>query len=200
MTRPAPGHGPALGPRRHRGVALLIALALLAALTLTALTVAQTTTLELGMARNEEDALRALHAANAALSAAQAWLRDNASNPSAQFTATGAGGLHTAPRYGAQGPPPGAWRGDGSRAIPKPAGLRGTAPRYVIEWLGTHTDTGTAADPLPAAEVDRYRITARGFGNTFATADVRSTYAQTRDGRTERPLTGRLSWTYLDGA
>ena len=198
MTSAALGERPALGPRRHRGVALLIALALLAALTITALTVAQTTTLELGMARNEEDALRALHAANAALSAAQAWLRDNASDPAAQFTATGAGGLHAAPRYGAQGPSSGAWHDDGSHAIPKPAGLRGAAPRYLIEWLGTRTDTGTAAAPLPAAEVDHYRITARGFGNTFATADVRSTYAQTRDGRTDRPLTGRLSWTRLE--
>ena len=198
MTRAALARMPAAKRRREGGIALLIALALLAALTTAALTVAQTTTLELGMARNEQDALRALHAANAALSAAEVWLRANARAPAGQFNAAGAAGLYTAPRYGAPGPAGAPWSSSDSRAGAKPAGVYGRAPRYVIEWLGARTDTGTAAAPLPAEQIDRYRITARGFGDAFATTTVQSTYAQTRAGRTDRPLTGRLSWTLLE--
>ena len=174
---------------------LLVALALLATLTLAALTAAQTTVLELAMARNDEDALRALLAAESALTEAEEWLRAHARDPASRFSASGAGGLFTAPGYGD------AALGRGvSTAGRTAAAVPGVAepPRYIIEWLGVRNDTGTATNPLPPATVDLYRITARGVGASFATVTLQCTYGQTRDGGTARRLTGRLSWTRID--
>ena len=181
------------GPRRARGIVLLVALALLTVLTLAALAAAQTTLLELAMARNDEDALRAFLAADSALVEAESWLRGNARDPAAQFTAAGAGGLFTSPAYGRT---PLALRGlpvAATRVAARPPGVA-APPRYVIEWLGTRTDVGTPSEPLPPAAVDLYRITAQGVGASSATVLLQCTYGQTRDGGTARALTGRLSW------
>lgn len=175
---------------------LLVALALLATLTLAALTAAQTTVLELAMARNDEDALRALLAAESALVEAEAWLRANARDPASMFTASGTGGLYAAPDYG-DGAPGRDISTVASRAATAVPGIA-EPPRYVIEWLGSRNDTGTAANPLPPATVDLFRITARGAGAAFATATLQCTYGQTRDGGTARRLTGRLSWARID--
>ena len=55
------------GSRRQRGMVLLVSLGLLLALTLAAVSAAQTTVLELRMARNGRDAALAFHAAETAL-------------------------------------------------------------------------------------------------------------------------------------
>ena len=188
--------GPFVGSRSARGIVLLVALALLSVLTLAVLAAAQTTRLELAMARNDEDASRAFFAAATALTEAQAWLGANVRDPAAMFTPAGSGGLFAAPAYGQ----PGAGRPDVlagvGRVASAPAGVA-SAPRFVIEWLGARTDTGTPANPLPPAIVDLYRITALGTGASAATAVLQSTWAQTRDGGTVRAATGRLSWTRL---
>ena len=177
-------------------MALLVALALLATLTLAALTAAQTTVLELAMARNDEDAQRALLAAESAVVEAEAWLRANAREPAAMFTASGTGGLFAAPGYG--GIPVGRGVSATAGRAAKPVPGVAEPPRYVIEWLGSRNDAGTATNPLPPATVDLYRITARGVGASFATVALQCTYGQTRDGGTGRRLTGRLSWARID--
>lgn len=58
-------------PSRQPGMALLVSLSLLLALTLIAVGAAQTTILELRMTRNGTDAALAFHAAEAALAAAE---------------------------------------------------------------------------------------------------------------------------------
>ena len=183
------------GPRGTRGVVLLVALALLTVLTLAALVAAQTTVLELAMARNDEDALRAFLAADGALAEAEAWLRGHARDPASLFTSTGAGGLFAAPAYGQT--PPAPWDSPAAtRVATAPPGVA-EPPRYFIEWLEARTDVGTASEPLPPATVDLYRVTARGVGASHASVVLQCTYGQTRDGGTGRALTGRLSWTRI---
>lgn len=63
----APPAARRLRPRRQRGMVLLVSLGLLLSLTLATVSGAQTTVLELRMARNGRDATLAFHAAEAAL-------------------------------------------------------------------------------------------------------------------------------------
>lgn len=174
---------------------LLISLALLTVLTLAALAAAQTTLLELAMARHDEDALRAFLAADGALAEAEAWLRANARDPASQFTAAGDGGLFSAPAYGTASPMANLLAG-GGRAATAPPHVA-APPRYVVEWLSSHPDAGTPLQPLPPATVDLYRVTARGVGASNAAVVLQITYGQTRDGGTARTLTGRLSWAQM---
>ena len=67
--------------RRQRGMVLLVSLGLLLSLTLAAVSAAQTTVLELRMARNGRDAALAFHAAEAALSDAEAAIMSGAVSP-----------------------------------------------------------------------------------------------------------------------
>ena len=184
------------GARKARGMVLLEALALLTVLTLAALAAAQTTLLELAMARNDEDAQRAFVAADGALAEAEAWLRSNARDPASLFTISGSGGLFSAPAYGAITPATVNLLAGGGRVANAPPHVA-APPRYVVEWLRSHTDTGTPLRPLPPATVDLYRITARGVGASAAAVVLQSTYGQTRDGGTARALTGRLSWAQI---
>jgi len=70
-------------------------------------------------------------------------------------------------------------------------------PRYVIEWIGAFDDAGTPEDPLPAATMDLFRVTARGTGASGnATAMLQSTFARLRGGG-RRALSGRWSFTEL---
>ena len=68
---PGPAQGHAGAPRTERGMVLLVSLGLLLSLTLVAVSAAQTTVLELRMARNGRDAALAFHAAEAALADAE---------------------------------------------------------------------------------------------------------------------------------
>lgn len=177
--------------RRQRGIALFVALALLTALVVGGLAVAQTVTLELRMARNQHDAALALHAADVALAEAEAWLQVNATAPATLFAANG-NGLHRAAAYGAVP----AWRDADAWSAAR--GAAGTVPnvaappRFLVEWLGTRVDTGSAANPRPPLAIDFFRITARATADR-ATATVQSTYGRARGGG-RRALTGRLSW------
>ena len=67
--------------RAQRGMVLLVSLGLLLSLTLAAVSAAQTTVLELRMARNGRDAALAFHAAEAALSDAERAIMGGAVSP-----------------------------------------------------------------------------------------------------------------------
>ena len=68
---PTQGRADLARTRAQRGMVLLVSLGLLLSLTLTVVSAAQTTVLELRMARNGRDAALAFHAAEAALSDAE---------------------------------------------------------------------------------------------------------------------------------
>ena len=186
---------PRPNPHHQRGIVLFVGLALLTALSIGGLTAARTTTLELRMARNQHDAAMALHAAEFALLAAEAWLQTNAADPAALFAASG-NGLYRAVGYGEAAP----WRDAGAwntalaaATVPNVS----AQPRYLVEWLSTRTDTGTAMNPQPPLVVDIFRITARGTGER-ASVTLQSTYGRVR-GSGSRALTGRLSWVEVGG-
>ena len=184
-------HAPCNGPRQQRGIVLFVSLALLTVLTVGALAAAQTTTLELRMARNQHDAARALHAAEHALLAAEAWLQTAATDPAALFAVSG-NGLYRAAGYGETAH----WRDASAWATARtvsPLSNGATPPRYLVEWLGTHIDTGTPSARLPPLAIDIFRITARGSGER-ASATLQSTYGRARGNLGPRALTGRLSW------
>ncbi len=185
-------------PRREasRGIVLYVSLALLLALSVGGLTAAQTTILELRMARNERDATLAFHAAEAGLLEAQAWLAANATDPPTLF-ATEGNGLYAGVAYGETAPwrRAEAWRGANSAVASAVPGTP-TRPRYIVEWLATFSDTGTPDAPLPPATVDIFRVTARGSGPGNATATLQSTFGIARGGEV-RAMTGRLSWADL---
>ena len=187
--------------RQQRGIVLFVCLALLTALTVGGLAAAQTTTLELRMARNQHDTTLALHAAEFALSAAEAWLQSTATDPTTLF-ATSGNGLYRAAGYGEAA----IWRDASAWRTARAAGTLpnvSTPPRYLVEWLGTHTDAGTPSAAQPPLAIDIFRITARGTG-ARAAATLQSTYGRARASgparsSASRVLTGRLSWVEVRG-
>lgn len=180
--------------RPARGFVLVVALGLLLALTVGSLVAAQTTTLELRMARNATDAVLAFHAAETALNDAERWLVDNGGDAADTFTVAGTGGLAISRDYGE--PPP--WR---QAEIWTESRVPGSLvsgveqqPRYIIEWLATTTDTGTEAGPLDPVTMEVFRVTARGTGATAdVTVTLQTTFGRAREGDRAR----RLSWTEL---
>ena len=133
---------PRTRPHRQRGIVLLVSLALLTALAVGGLAAAQTTTLELRMARNQHDAALALHAAEVALSAAEAWLQANAdpAGPATLFAA-GGNGLHEAVGYDQVAPWRDASAWAGAQVLANVVPDASAQPRYLVEWLGTRIDT-----------------------------------------------------------
>ena len=188
---------PRTRPHRQRGIVLLVSLALLTALAVGGLAAAQTTTLELRMARNQHDAALALHAAEVALSAAEAWLQANAdpAGPATLFAAGGAG-LHEAVGYDQVAPWRDASAWAGAQVLANVVPNASAQPRYLVEWLGTRIDAGSVTNPQPPVVIDTFRITARGAGNR-AWATLQTTYGLPR-GRGRRAITGRLSWLEVD--
>ena len=197
VAKPMSTMRPSSKPQRQRGIALFVGLALLTALAGGGLAAAQTTILELRMARNQHDAALALHAAEFALLTAEAWLQANAADPTALFAANG-NGLHRAAGYGETVP----WRDAGAWNAARAAATVpnvSAQPRYLVEWLSTRTDTGTATNPQPPLVIDIFRITARGTGER-ASVMLQSTYGQERgNANASRTLTGRLSWVEVGG-
>ena len=122
-------HGQGTPPGAQRGIALFISLALLTVLAVGGLATAQTTTLELRMARNRYDAALALHAAEVALSSGEAWLQANAADPQTLFAANG-NGLYRAAGYGDAAPwrDADAWRS--ARTAPDTVPSVSARPRY----------------------------------------------------------------------
>lgn len=179
-------------PRPAQGIVLFMGLALLLALSVGALATAQTTTLELRMARNALAAEQALQAAEAALAEAERWLATHDDDPAKVFPAPGRGRFE-GPIYGQ----PMRWEQTAAwTAGPAVAGqlpLTREPPRHLIEWIASFTDIGTPSRPLPPAIVDVYRITAQGGGGT---ALLQTTFGKVRGGG-NRGFSGRLSWVRL---
>ena len=168
-------------PTVQRGAVLFLGLALLLAITAGALSAAQTTSLELRMARNGHDAVLAFNAADAALAEAEAWIEAGGAATDARVHPPG-------PGYGAMPAwrDPDAWITHGQGAGTHLSGVV-VAPRYLVEWMATHpTDT-----PSPGA-VEVFRVTAEGVGSSSAIlVRLQATYARARG------VTTRLAWVEL---
>ena len=142
------------------------------------------------MSRNSHDAALALHAADAALASAEAWLDVNGdpNDPRLYGTRT---------RYGDAA----AWRDETvwatrGQALRPPFANVAEPPRFLIEWVTTYE---TEVEPPSGIYVDVFRITARGIGSQPTTVvQLQSTYARTRDGGPADVRTGRLSWVELE--
>lgn len=182
---------------RSRGIVLFASLALLLALCIGAMGAAQTALLESRMARNQQDAAIAFHAAESALDQAEDWLRANTNDPATRFAANRAG-FYMDAGYSEEEPWRNAsvWRGDGSLPFGEAPAHAQAPPRVVFEWLTSYIDSGDASAPLPPATIDVFRVTARGFGANAVTT-LQTTCAWVRNGD-RRKVSGRLSWTALD--
>jgi len=161
--------------RRSTGVALFISLVLLLVLTILGVSVVQTTSLEIRMARNEHDTLLAFEAAESALRDAEVVIE--ATTSTVAYNDAGNGGLWATPLLadGNRWENEAVWT-DG-RSIVAGTGINGVPgqeqPRYMIEHLATvqrdenayqmenQYGGGSSAD-----SVDVFRITARGFGGS----------------------------------
>ena len=179
-----------LNASKNTGVALFISLVLLLVLTILGVSVVQTTSLEIRMARNEHDSLLAFQAAESALRDAEAQIE--ATTSTVDFVAAGANGLWTVAALDETN----RWEddtiwGDG-RSIAASTNLAAVAgqtqPRYIIEHVASvlreenayqmdNPYGGSAAD---AVEV--FRITAMGFGGSpNSRATLQTTYGRILD-------------------
>ena len=179
--------GRTLGPPGQGGAVLFLGLALLLAITAGALTAAQTTSLELRMSRNSQDAALALCAADAALMEAEAWLQANGHLTDARVYAGGT-------RYGeaAGWRDQTVWAAHGQSADMRLPGVI-EAPRHLIEWVTTYQSTGF--ESLPGPLVDVFRVTATAVGSSRSgVVRLQATFARNRDDGEVR----RLSWAEVD--
>ena len=147
---------------------LLVSLSLLLALTLGAVSAAQTTVLELRMARNGADSALAFYAAESALLQAEAALDGGVADS-----------LLAVQAYGDDAP----WEGHDWPDTPSSGA--------VVEAIATVVDSRFI-------EIDVFRITARGVGRGGAIVQVQGTYGVPRSPGAARELTGRLSWVRLN--
>ena len=161
--------------RKNTGVALFISLVLLLVLTILGVSVVQTTSLEIRMARNEHDSLLAFQAAESALIDAEATLE--ATTSTFAFNDTGIAGLWSTPDLndGNRWEDTAIWS-DG-RSIVAPTAVDAVAgqaaPRYMIEHIATVQRDENAYqqdNEYNAAgssdSVDVFRVTALGFGGS----------------------------------
>lgn len=147
----------------QRGMVLLVSLGLLLSLTLAAASAAQTTVLELRMARNGRDAALAFHAAEAALSDAERAIMDGAVSP-------------LPPRAYGEAPPwqshpwPDSEAAYVAEAVANVGGIavlrvtaRGRGPGGTVAWLQTtygHA-TGPGAEPRMTGRLSWVALPAR---------------------------------------
>jgi len=177
--------------RTNTGVALFISLVLLLVLTILGVSVVQTTSLEIRMARNEHDSLLAFQAAESALRDAEVDIEATVST--VNFVDTGANGLWTVAPIGQPNrwEDPAVWN-DGRTivaATPVAAVAGQPQPRYMIEHVASvvrsdnayqmESDYGGGAG---ADQVEVFRVTARGFGGSPASrVTLQTTYGRILD-------------------
>lgn len=177
--------------RHNTGVALFISLVLLLVLTILGVSVVQTTSLEIRMARNEHDAVLAFEAAESALRDAEAQIE--LTTTTVNFNDFGAAGLWTVAPMGQDNrwDDPTIWN-DGRSIIAATgiAAVQGQVqPRYIIEHVASvvrsenayqmESDYGGGAG---ADQVEVFRVTAQGYGgspNSLAT--LQTTYGRILD-------------------
>jgi type IV pilus assembly protein PilX len=161
--------------RTNTGVALFISLVLLLVLTILGVSVVQTTSLEIRMARNEHDTLLAFEAAESALRDAEAVLE--ATTSTFAYNNGGVGGLWDMPDVADDN----RWEDDAiwsdGRTIVAPTAVDATPsqpqPRFMIEHIANvqrdenayqqdnQYNTAGASD-----SVDVFRVTSLGFGGS----------------------------------
>lgn len=161
--------------RKNTGVALFISLVLLLVLTILGVSVVQTTSLEVRMARNEHDTLLAFEAAESALRDAEAELE--ATTSVFAYNDTGVGGLWDMPDAN----DPNRWEDDAiwtdGRSIVAPTAVDATPgqqqPRFIIEHIASVQRDENAYQQDNqynatggADSVDVFRVTALGFGGS----------------------------------
>lgn len=177
--------------RTNTGVALFISLVLLLVLTILGVSVVQTTSLEIRMARNEHDALLAFEAAESALRDAEVILEVTTSTVA--YNDGGAGGLWDMPDLadGNRWEDDAIWADGRSivAATPVDAVPDQPPPRFMIEHIATvqrdenayqqdneYNATGSSDS------VDVFRITAMGFGGSpNSRAMLQTTYGRILD-------------------
>lgn len=177
--------------RKNTGVALFISLVLLLVLTILGVSVVQTTSLEIRMARNEHDTLLAFESAESALRDAEVALE--ATTSTFAYNSGGAGGLWATPDLAESN----RWEDDAiwtdGRSIVAPTAVDAVpgqqSPRYIIEHIATvqrdenayqqdnqYNATGSSDS------VDVFRVTALGFGGTpNARVMLQTTYGRILD-------------------
>lgn len=170
---------------RQGGVALFISLVLLLVLTIIGVSAVQSTSLEVRMARNDQDSLLAFQAAESALRDAENFLDGITSI--AGFANNGANGLWTVadfnqtPRWQTAG----LW--SGNQSVLAANAIAGVAeqPRFIVEHLASVLREENAYqldDPYASGSADRiemFRVTARGVGGTAAAAvTLQSTFGR----------------------
>ncbi len=161
------------------GAVLVMALLMLFVLTLIGVSSISTTTMEEKMSGNTRNRQLAFQSAESALRDAEKFIETAIITPNAQFTDTGIGGLYTLGNgpSSTQAVDPDWWNNNNTVSYnDTQQGIR-TQPQYVIEFLGSSTQTaptninilgggsggggGNAQSPI-----NSYRITARGTGAT----------------------------------
>lgn len=178
-------------PGKNTGIALFISLVLLLVLTILGVSVVQTTSLEIRMARNEHDNLLAFQAAESALRDAETTLE--ATTSTFAYNGGGAGGLWDEPDLndGNRWEDPAVW-GDG-RSIVAPTGVSAVSgqpqPRFMIEHIASvqrdenayqqdnEYNTSGSAD-----SVEVFRVTAVGIGGSpNSRVTLQTTYGRILD-------------------
>ncbi len=161
---------PIAARRRQSGAALIVSLIFLLVMTLLSTSTMKSATMQERMAGNTRDYNLGFQGAEAALRAAETYLRTTATLP--DFDDTGG-------HYVVNSANRPVWYGytptDGSGYITYPADIAGTArrPRYLLEQLstarpaGTETETGTAVD-----EIYYFRVTAVGYGGAVDSGGI----------------------------
>jgi type IV pilus assembly protein PilX len=162
-------------PARNTGVALFISLVLLLVLTILGVSVVQTTSLEIRMARNEHDTLLAFEAAESALRDAEAAIELTTST--VDYNDAGTGGLWDMPEMtdGNRWEDPAVWA-DG-RSIVAPTAVDAVAgqvqPRYMIEYIASvqrdenaYQQDNEYNNAGSSDSVEVFRVTALGFGGS----------------------------------
>lgn len=159
----------------QRGATLIVALVLLVVVTLLGVASLRGVLLQERMAANQYDRSLAFQAAEAALRAAEAYVEANVPVPSGTNCASGV----------CPTPDPAAtprWEDSdftGWQNVSTDLGkLAGTAPQYIIEYMGGDFPCDPRDPTGSAAACKRYRITARSNpGNDRATVMLQSVYA-----------------------
>lgn len=177
-------------PLSHRqgGVALFISLVLLLLLTIIGVSAVQTTSLELRMARNDNDTLLAFQSAESALRDAEAFLDLVVST--AVFTDAGNAGRWTIAPLGdpARWEQANIWTGANSIVVATAITGVDQQARFIVEHAATVVREENAYqidDPYTGSASDRieiFRVTARGVGGSAAAqVFLQSTYGRILD-------------------
>lgn len=151
--------------RRERGSALIVSLIFMLLLTIVGVGAMQSSSLQERMAGNARDVNNAFQAAEAGIRDAETYLQNAVVGPF-----NGANGLYRYCAVGVAGAGCAApdWRDRASVGWVKRAGVMqfvDDQPEYIIQQMPPIPDPNSsmAADE-PAAMIDVYRVTARGFG------------------------------------